>query len=263
MHKTHIREFSILVDTDFEEQIGLYGKNFWRGISSGVYESDTFDFIEKRANEGSRLFIDVGSATGCMVLYASALKMKVIGTEPQNLVFEALQRNISLNPDLAERILVHHCLVGSSKSSTEDNSEYFTPGANGPIEKAIVSKKISLEALLHSVVVQDKVSLKVDIEGAEFPLLSDVQTLRALKNKDATMYLSFHPGFTRVLSPKPTILELFKWRVLTLIETYKFVFNLRKFATITLLKSNRKLGTFNVIWKLFRDQKDFVLSFGR
>jgi FkbM family methyltransferase len=261
MFKTKIREFSIVVDSNFEEQIGVYGEDFWNGISAGAYESDTFDFIEGRALRGSKLLIDVGSATGCMALYASALNMNVIGTEPQNLVYEALQRNLSLNPQLAKRIEALHCLVGSSKPSAQNDSEYFTPGANGPLEKAIISEVISLESLLLSAEIDDQVSLKVDIEGAEYPLLSDYFTLKALSAKRATMYLSFHPGFSRNLSSKPSYVELFLWRTRTLLETLLFIRKLKKFAKITLLGSNKSLNILEVIWQLYKDHKDFILSF--
>jgi FkbM family methyltransferase len=259
--KTNIREFAIKVDSQFEEEIGIYGNDFWNGIANGTYEVDTFDFIERRAREGSKLLIDVGSATGCMALFASALEMSVVATEPQNLVYEALHRNIQLNPQLAKRIKMLHCLIGATLPSTRSNSEFFTPGASGPLEKEIVADVVTLESILMPVSIEDRVSLKVDIEGAEYPLLSDYPTLAALSAKKATMYLSFHPGFSRNLSSKPNQIEMLSWRTRTLLETIVFVWKLKKFAKISLLKSDKSLSIFEVVRQLHKDQKDFILNF--
>ena len=259
--KAKIRSIDVLIDTKFEEQIGVYGEAFWNGITVGDYESDTFDFIELRAKSGSKVFIDVGSATGCMVFYAAAMGMKVIGTEPQNLIFEALKRNLDLNPQFSERVTILHSLVANNSQDELNQSKFFTPGASGPLQKAIDATNVSLKTLLSGLSIEDKVSVKVDIEGAEYPLLSDIETLKELKEKRVTMFLSFHPGFNRYLGASPSFLNLTIWRVFTLIETVKFVRIVQRFAKISSLKSDQELSLINVLKKLAQDQKDYVISF--
>ena len=259
--KTSIRDTELLIDVEYEKEIGIYGIEFWDGISSGLYEKDTFDFLDLSARSGSRVLVDIGSATGCMVLYASSLGMHAIGTEPQNLVFEALRRNVALNPELSSRISIHHALVGTSSSEVSESSKFFTRGANGPLKREIVPNQLSLESLLSTFDVTDKISVKIDIEGAEYPLLSDRKTLETLKEKKATVFLSFHPGFNRNLGPKPGLMKLSLWRFLTLVETISFVVKLQRFSSISLLHSQSKLGLRSVITHLIRDQKDFVLTF--
>ena len=259
--KAKIRSIDVLIDYKFEEQIGVYGEAFWNGITTGDYESDTFDFIELRAKAGSKVFIDVGSATGCMVFYAAAMGMKVIGTEPQNLIFEALRRNLDLNPKFSDKVTILHSLVANNSQEELNQSKFFTPGANGPLQKAIDATNVSLKTLLSGLSIEDKVSVKVDIEGAEYPLLSDIETLKELKEKRVTMYLSFHPGFNRYLGASPSFVKLNTWRIFTLIETFKFVRIVQRFAKISLLNSNHKLSLLKVLKKLAQDQKDYVLSF--
>jgi FkbM family methyltransferase len=259
--KTRIRGTELLIDAEYEKQIGIYGTEFWNAISDGIYEKETFDFLDLSARSGSRVLLDIGSATGCMLLYASSLRMRAIGIEPQNLVFEALRRNVALNPELASRISIHHALIGTTSSGKSESSKFFTRGANGPLKREILPNQLSLESLLTSYDATDKISVKIDIEGAEYPLLSERKTLESLKEKRATVFLSFHPGFNRNLGPNPNLTKLSLWRFLTLIETLRFVAKLQKYSSISLLHSNSKLGLLSVVNHLIKDQKDFVLTF--
>ena len=260
-HVTKIRNVTIRVDASYEEEIGVYGIDFWNGIANGTYESQTFDFIELQALRGSKVFIDVGSATGCMVLYASALGMDVIGTEPQNLVFEGLKRNVILNPELMGHIEILHTLIGTTTDSVERDSNFFTSGASGPLSRAIEGSAVSLASLVNRFSNEEQISVKVDIEGAEFPLLSDLQTLKALKDKSVTMYLSFHPGFIRSLVANPSRIELIKWRLATFVETLRLVRNLQSYSKISLPSNQKILGTISVMRNLINDQKDYILNF--
>lgn len=259
--KTRIRDMVVKIDAEFESSLGVYGPVFWNGIASDKYETATFDFLEYQARSGSRVLIDVGSATGCMVLYAAFLGMKAIATEPQELVFKALEKNVKLNSKYADSIELILALVGTSTKESQDQDVFFTSGANGPLRRELTTRQVSLISLVERFTPQDKISVKMDIEGAEYPLLSDVNTLRALKNCEATVYLSFHPGFSRALEPNPGILDLLRWRISTLIETIRFVRILNKFAEIYILKSANPLSIFAVIRALIRDQKDFLLKF--
>jgi FkbM family methyltransferase len=258
---THIRSAKLVIDTEFELQIGVYGPVFWNGIAAGQYEQDTFDFLDSRALNGSRVLVDVGSATGCMVLYAASLGMQAIGTEPQNLVFESLRRNVELNPSVGVRIQIHHALVGIHSSDDSKTDKLFTSGAHGPLKKEIVPTQISLKNLIEPFEVDDSISIKIDIEGAEYYLLSEKETLQALKSKEATVFLSFHPGFNRNLGSNPSFAKLTVWRIATLIETIFFVLRIQKFASFSNLRSERKLSLFTVIALLVKDQKDFVITF--
>ena len=91
-HVTKIRNITIRVDVSYEEEIGVYGIDFWNGITNGTYESQTFDFIESQALRGSKVFIDVGSATGCMVIHghpSSAIIMSLVYAVGANSVLNA------------------------------------------------------------------------------------------------------------------------------------------------------------------------------
>jgi FkbM family methyltransferase len=258
---TRIRSAELIIDAEFELQIGVYGPDFWNRIAAGEYEQGTFDFLDSRARNGSRVLVDVGSATGCMVLYAASLGMQAIGTEPQNLVFESLRRNVDLNPTLRQRIQIHHALVGIHSPQSSGTDKLFTREANGPLKKEIAPTQISLKNLIDIYELSDNISVKIDIEGAEYYLLSEKETLKALKSKEAAVFLSFHPGFNRKLGSNPSLARLTVWRIATLVETIFFVMRIQRFATFSNIRSEHKLGLISVIALLAKDQKDFVITF--
>ena len=263
-YETHIRDHRVVVNVEFEESLGVYGRTFWDGIRDGEYEADTFDFIDLMKNSGSRSFIDVGSATGCMVLYASSLGIHVVGTEPQEKIFEALQRNVDLNPNLKSRIDLKYCLVVCNQKSGENpNSQnpFFTEGASGPLSKVIEAEQVSLIEILKDSSVTDLVSLKMDIEGAEYSLLQDQETISRLSELNATLFLSFHPGFQRPLSLSPSIFELWNWRLKTLLSTWQLSQTLNSCAKISLLNTGKNLSTPLVVLKIIQGQRDFLIKF--
>jgi hypothetical protein len=75
------------------------------------------------------------------------------------------------------------------------------------------------------------------------------------------MYLSFHPGFNRNLGANPNLVKLTTWRLLTLVDTVKFITVIRKYAKISLLGFDQSLNLLSIVKKLVQDQKDYVVSF--
>jgi hypothetical protein len=88
-----------------------------------------------------------------MSIYAAQIGYEVVALEPQYSVFEALRRNIALNPDLHGKTETVHALVVSSESQEGDEiSDFFTSGASGPLEGLSDSvKRISMRNLFHRV----------------------------------------------------------------------------------------------------------------
>ena len=216
-----IRGTEVIIDADLEESFGIYGRIFWNEITQGDYENATFDFIDFCREQGTQHFYDIGTATGCMALYASIKGMSVIGIEPQDKVHECLMRNLELNPTISKNISIHKALLVSETGLIKD---FFTEGANGPLEKLDNSiKTISLQELTRHTSSIDKPAFKIDIEGAEYPLLSSVQNLLLLKELKATVYLSFHPGFTSPYPENNSIFAKIVWRIKLVKETVKLI----------------------------------------
>jgi len=251
----------IVVDVDFEENLGIYGRKFWSSINSNEYEPETFDFIQ-RTYLPDAYFFDIGAATGCMSIYAAQLGYRVVSLEPQQSVFEALERNIALNVDLQASIELIHALVVNSESRESENiSDFFTSGAAGPLENLTsMVKRISMRELFSSENNNVKTVFKVDIEGAEFNLLRDVELLSELKARNSVMYLSLHPGFLSPLQSSDKVARLF-WLVKATREVAVLYFRLKKYSIIMNSKGTSSMNLVDILRDLHNDSRDFQVNF--
>jgi len=256
-----IRNSVINIDIAHESKMGIYGDQFWTEISEGSYEVVTFNFLEKLRSSEYLYFIDIGAATGCMTLYAASTGLKVIAIEPQEMVYGALQRNVELNPSLSSRISMVYALVSKSRDQNSI-SESFTPGAGGPIASGVLtSNLVTMEDLLGMTESDSKVAIKIDIEGAEFPLLTDKLTLEYLSKRKPLIYIALHPGFKQPLKVNANWITKSFWRL----QASKDIFDLYRAISprgiIRVASSNKKVRLLGLLKALSRDEKDFLLLF--
>ena len=265
-HSSTIKDFPIRgkifkIDIGLEDQLGIYGESFWRSIAVGDYEKITFDYIDWLSAQGYDYFIDIGAATGCMTLYASAQSLKVLSIEPQKAVFDALTRNLELNELLCKNVSQLFALVVPDSNQVNLN-ESFTPGAFGPISEGGLSEQaISLESLINGIPYGSKVALKIDIEGAEFPLFARKSTLNYLSNRKPLIYIALHPGFKKPLKGNANFISRFFWRIQAFQDVLAFFVSLSTVAELQLASSRRKIGLFGLVFALAKDEKDFLLIF--
>jgi len=180
-----------------------YGSEFWIKLNSNLYEPDTIKFLETQVGPNC-IFMDIGAANGAMTLYAAARGANVISYEPENMVFQVLDSNLKLNPDLTNKVVIKQAGISTDKEFVR-----FGKGENRRILSDIVIDELKERAdqvieilslsdeLLTYAINGTKVVIKMDIEGAEWKILNDVNTLRSLKNSRATMLVAMHPGFYR------------------------------------------------------------------
>jgi FkbM family methyltransferase len=256
-----IRGASIRIDDAYESNMGIYGDHFWNEISNGIYEVVTFDFLEGLQGSGYNYFIDIGAATGCMSLYAASTGLRVISIEPQELVYSALLRNVELNPSIAAQISLVYALVSKSNDKRWI-TDSFTPGAGGPIASgALTSNLITIEDLLKMTEDDAKVAIKIDIEGAEFPLLTDESTLNILKERKPTIYLALHPGFKKPLKVNANVIQKFSWRILAVKDVINLYSSVSPAARIYVASDKKNVRLLGLLKALMRDEKDFLLVF--
>lgn len=256
-----VRGASLRVDVNYESTIGIYGDPFWSEISNGSYEVVTFNFIEKLRDTGYNHFIDIGAATGCMTLYAASTGLQVISIEPQEIVYKALLKNVALNPSLKSKILLVYALVSKSKDQISI-SESFTPGAGGPISSGkLTSNLVTIKELLEMAGVDSKVAMKIDIEGAEFPLLTDKPTVEFLSKRKPTIYLALHPGFKRPLKTNANFISRFLWRIQASKDVLSFYVSISRRANIYVASNNEKINLLGLFQALIRDEKDYLIKF--
>jgi len=261
-HKDYkIRGAEVTIDIGYESEIGIYADPFWQAIADGHYEKVTFDFLESLHTSGFEYFLDIGAATGCMSLYAAATGLKVIAVEPQELVYSALVKNLRLNPELESQISVEYALVSGSNNK-ESVSEAFTPGASGPIASgALTSNSITLTELLQRCPINSKVAMKIDIEGAEFPLLSNTSTMSYLASRKPLIYIALHPGFKRPLDKKSSYLKRVLWRVQAAQDAANFYFTISPKAKIEVASTMRRVKLLGLLVALAKDEKDYLIKF--
>ena len=201
------QEFRIDLDGD------LYGEDMWFGAQSGDWEASTVGFVVTRCRD-SVLFIDIGAASGIFSLLAGRFGARVLSVEPDPRWLACLYRNIQLN-DMLSTIRV----VAGAVSNVSGNVS-FLEGGSEKILSPITRTGMSNEDLATQVEVHDLVELlgseirdcpnhqpvlKMDIEGAEYPILWDSRQLGGLQSLGAIALISLHPkeleGLPRKLLP--------------------------------------------------------------
>jgi len=205
----------------------------------------------------------VGAATGCMTIYAAQLGYQVIAVEPQTKVFEALKRNLKLNPEVSIKVNALHALVvdGKREEITQLN-EFFSDGAVGPLEA--LEKNVStidLQTVISKTESGSPIIVKMDIEGVEFNILRNKELLALLKTREATMYLSLHPGFLKPLQSQ-NLFKKFIWRLGAIREVDNLFTDLSEFAQVHNSTKLMKLNRITILLELRRNFRDFHISFG-
>jgi FkbM family methyltransferase len=261
LQKYIIRGAELTIDIENESGIGIYSDPFWQAVANGQYEKVTFDFLQNLHKSGFEYLLDIGAATGCMSLYAASTGLRVIAVEPQELVYSALVKNVNLNPSLKARISLEYALVCGSNESFSI-SQSFTPGAAGPLRSGeLTSTSITLVELLQRCPKNSKVAIKIDIEGAEFPLFKDRTTMSFLASRKPLIYVALHPGFKRPLANNASSLSRTLWRLQAAQDAIKFFFNVFLNARIQVASSSKKIGLVGLLTALARDEKDYILTF--
>jgi FkbM family methyltransferase len=196
----------------------------WSNFQKSRYEPDTIAFLAKYVDENS-VFFDCGAAVGAMSLVSASLGAQVIAYEPMEHIHQLALTNIGLNPKYKSRIELKNYAIGNSEVSIS---------IIGKPERRILSEIVSSKRNF-----QDKpikvldlkkeiketegkaIVLKIDIEGAEFDLLSDIKLLNLLKKRKAICILALHPGFSRPVRGKGIrALRMALWRFRNFLDCY-------------------------------------------
>lgn len=191
-----------------------YGMEFWRTLEKQGWEPDTLDFLNREITCDTTFF-DIGAANGSMCLISAALGSSVIAYEPNPTIFSVCKTNLSLNPNLDSKVLLKMAAVsnlsgvltfqaGSNPSVITEISVGMHEDKTTPIPILGLGEELEKHANING-----KNLIKMDIEGAEYRILNDSDTLVALSKFGVKMLLALHPGFHRP------------------IKNYKFMHNFR------------------------------------
>lgn len=137
--------------------------------------------LARRLLSKTDTYVDIGANLGYFTLIAAKYAGKVIAFEPSPKTFSYLQRNINLNPVLANHLVAYQ--LGLSNRSG-DAVIHFSDDAPGfsSLQPVHVTKTrevpIRLETLDNMMIDESPFLLKVDVEGAELDVfLGGIKTI--------------------------------------------------------------------------------------
>lgn len=233
--KTKFGNFKVDTEDDY------YGEEFWFNLETGNWEPDTISFLNQRISN-SVDFIDVGAANGSISLIAAQNGARVLAFEAEELISNVAKRNFELNPDLKNQIEIRNEAISGS-----DGVLIFSKATNPKIISSIMfsggpgtGNTIQVKSL-NSVINEfhqsgRKLIIKIDIEGAEWNILNNLEILRGLSAHSATLLLAVHPGFHRPFRKLPlglTLLTKTFWQIRNIWESYFYFKKILKFASIS------------------------------
>jgi FkbM family methyltransferase len=263
-YKGWFGEFCLDPDIDF------YGDSYWLRVSSKTYEPDTMVFLENNLKPGTD-FVDVGAATGAMSIIAGKLGSRVLSFEAVPRVYEIARAHIACNPEIIERVTLRNNAISSKPGTLElgrnVDSKILSSISN---EEPTDSKTTTVEIVslideidsFHSN--ENELVIKVDIEGAEWKLLSDEETLKSLRRHKALVLLAIHPGFDRPFRVLPLGLTFFTkkyWQLQNFVIVYFFFRRLLKVASIRRTSLDKVHSPKKCILLMFGGYFEFILNF--
>lgn len=178
-----------------------YGVEYWKSFANGSYEPDTTQTLLSLC-DNQTIFFDVGAATGTMTLMAASQGSRVISYEPISEFYNALHKNLNLNPQFKELVVLRKAII-----STRNGVVSLATAVGESISSIVFDPKNVDEEFVEEVRLRDEITkfytkefklvLKIDIEGAEYNILKDVKLLKLLQELKADVILAIHPGFFR------------------------------------------------------------------
>ncbi|MGK0421789.1 MAG: FkbM family methyltransferase [Polaribacter sp.] len=199
-------------------------KHHWTHINSIDWEPHTFTVFDKFINENATV-LDIGSWSGVLTLYAAKTAKEVHALDPDPVCFSELEKNISLNLDVAKKIKTYKTAISDNKEIVRLSAREAYGSSSSSIlerkrdtENSLELETVSLADFLEKEHIQKVDFIKMDVEGAEFKILSTIgKVLR--KYKYPTLYVSFHYNFLNENMYHKYIASSFLNKVLMRLET--------------------------------------------
>lgn len=246
-----------------------YGADYWQRIESLRYEPDTQWFIAQFCNSQTD-FLDIGAANGAMTLLASICGAKVTAFEPDPQIFSVLKKNVELNLELSQRIVLNCSAISDSKQELT-----FSAGANPEILSSILFgnsnksgdsvKVLDLSYELDRIHADTsrKLVIKMDIEGAEWKTLRSRRVLVSLAAHDSILLLAVHPGFAKPIPPFATKRLIFRlpWLIRQMQDSLDLFKRLNEFGVVYRTNLNPISNKFKFTMLVISGYHEFVIRF--
>jgi len=174
-------------------------EEFWKLVSSGAWESDTFAIFD-RFLDREHSYLDIGTWIGPTVLYGCQISKSVYGLEPDPIAHAEILNNVALNRPLTDNVRLFNACIARQSGEVLLGSR----GEGGDSTSSLLFAKkrthwkvkaYAFEDFIHENRVTDCNFIKMDIEGGEYQIIPTMT--RYLKAQRPTMHLSLHPCYLK------------------------------------------------------------------
>ncbi|MEM7692957.1 MAG: FkbM family methyltransferase [Pseudomonadota bacterium] len=168
---------------------------FWDQADDDRWEVSTFEAI-KACVDADTVVLDIGAWIGPTVLYAASRARRVIAFEPDPVAATALRENLAMNAGITAKVAVEEAAVWREGGTLSLGSR----GALGDsMSSALVhdgaatfeARAIAAGELMNRLGADEKLFIKMDVEGAEYAIIPALRPL--LDRPNVSALVAFHP----------------------------------------------------------------------
>jgi FkbM family methyltransferase len=173
---------------------------FWILVKLGLWESETYYIMNKFLNK-QHSYLDIGAWIGPTVLYGCQIAKHCYAIEPDHIAFQELTQNVELNKNIQSNITLANFAISDLSGTVR---LYQSSGGWGQSTSSILSNEIkssidveskTFQQFIDDYSISDCNFIKMDIEGAEFIVLSTM--FNYLKRYRPTLLVEIHPMFVK------------------------------------------------------------------
>ncbi|MEI6326920.1 MAG: FkbM family methyltransferase [Candidatus Roizmanbacteria bacterium] len=188
-------------------ELNGYDGKFWINNASDWYrivrEGFENDYAIELLNsvKPGEVFLDVGSAQGFYSIFAAKAGAEVYAMDPDPVSVLSIDRNISLNQDVQNRIHVLNMGLGAKSGNMTMNIDPHGTYASSLRRTCRgLSTVINVEIkTADDLIADDKMKppdvVKIDVEGAEGLVLTGMKSLLTSYSRPAHLFMELHPLF--------------------------------------------------------------------
>lgn len=167
---------------------------FWDEYDQKGWEPQTYQTYFKYLDKDT-IYVDVGTWVGLTIIWAAILGCKnIYGIEANPVSYDLATKNFQMNKKTQNVKLSNLCIT--DKDNEKIHFGHATSSASSIRGGEYEVNTVTLLSYLSNNDLLDKpLFIKIDIEGAEELILSDLEKL--INNQDLTLYLSLHPPFIK------------------------------------------------------------------
>lgn len=198
---------------------GKHFPDFWRKVTRGMWEPQTFKVIKAEVEPG-KTFVDLGAWNGVFSLYAATLGAQSFAVEPDPVAWAEIVKAKELNPSLlisGDQMAITgengKVMISNNNMKGFGNSESRINKRNYLHQEEVESMTLATYFKNRKIKIKDVCLIKMDVEGSEVEIVKQAKDYLA-KHKP-TIHLSLHPAYMKKDELRETVETLF--------EIYKFI----------------------------------------